>query len=107
MLNSLPARLLAGAMLASAFLTPAVPTPALAADSAVVFMYHRFGEDRFPATSVRMDAFEAQLDWLADNGFEVIDLKRLLAFLDGDGELPDRAAVLTIDDAYATIHSKA
>lgn len=107
MLNAMPTRLLAGALLASAFLTPALAAMAHAADSAVVFMYHRFGEDRFPATSVRMDAFEAQLEWLADNDFEVIDLRQLLAFLNEGGELPERAAVLTIDDAYATIHSNA
>lgn len=107
MLNSLPARLFAGALMASAFLSPSFSTPVHAADSAVVFMYHRFGEDRFPATSVRMDAFEAQLNWLAENNFEVIDLRQLLAFLSDGGELPERAVVLTIDDAYATIHSRA
>ena len=41
--------------------------PALAAaveSHAVVFMYHRFGEERYPSTSVRIDQFEAYLDWL-------------------------------------------
>jgi len=77
--------------------------PAPAQDSAVVFMYHRFGEDRFPATNVRVDAFSAQLEWLAENGFTVIGLPALLAALDGNGDLPARAVVITVDDAYASI----
>lgn len=86
--------------------TGAIP-PVQAADSAAVFMYHRFGEDRYPTTSVRMDAFEAQLQWLADHDHAVIDLRQLLAFLDGEGELPERAVVITIDDAYGSILDRA
>ena len=34
---------------------------AQAADSAVVVMYHRFGESDFPATNIRVDQFEAHI----------------------------------------------
>lgn len=72
-----------------------------------MFMYHRFGEDDFPATSVTLDAFEAQLQWLEDNDAQVIGLEQLLAFLASGTPLPERAVVLTIDDAYASIHAEA
>jgi hypothetical protein len=40
---------------------------ALAADYATVLMYHRFGEDKYPSTNIRIEQFEAHLDTL-DNG---------------------------------------
>ena len=40
-------------------------------DSAVVFMYHRFGEDRYPSTNIRVDQFRQQMDYLSDGGFTV------------------------------------
>ncbi len=105
---TVPCRLLLTILLAVFLaLAPLLAAPARAADSAVVFMYHRFGEDRHPATNVRLDAFVAQLDLLESEGFEVIGLRRLLAFLEGQGDLPERAVVLTIDDAYASIHAHA
>jgi peptidoglycan/xylan/chitin deacetylase (PgdA/CDA1 family) len=82
-----------------------VTSSALAADSAVVLMYHRFGEDRHPSTSIRIDQFEAQLEHLREGGYSVIPLAHLLAALEGDStDLPDRAVVITIDDAYRSIY---
>ena len=76
-------------------------------DSAVVFMYHRFGEDRYPSTNIRVDQFRQQMDYLRDGGFTVIPLAELLAFLSGNQELPPKAAVITVDDAYRSIYDVA
>lgn len=81
--------------------------PLLAADSAVLLMYHRFGEDRYPATNVRVDQFRAQLAMLRDGGFNVIPLSLLLEALDGRADLPERAVVLTVDDAYRSVYEVA
>lgn len=98
---------LLAAVAATALSAPVSGATSGAGNSAVVFMYHRFGEDRYPATSVRLEAFAGQLELLEAGGFEVIGLRRLLAFLGGVGDLPERAVVLTIDDAYASIHTHA
>jgi peptidoglycan/xylan/chitin deacetylase (PgdA/CDA1 family) len=80
-------------------------SPALAADSAVVLMYHRFGEDRHPTTSIRIDQFEDHLEHLRDGGYTVIPLSTLLAALEGgSSDLPERAVVITIDDAYRSVY---
>ena len=76
-------------------------------DSAVVFMYHRFGEDRYPSTSIRVDQFRQQMDYIRDGGFTVIPLAELLAFLSGNQELPPKAVVITVDDAYRSIYEVA
>jgi len=81
--------------------------PLLAADSAVVLMYHRFGEDRYPSTSIRIDQFEAQLQYLKEQNFAVVPLATVLAALNGDSDLPERAVVITIDDAYRSVYDVA
>ncbi|MEX1310953.1 MAG: polysaccharide deacetylase family protein [Candidatus Sulfomarinibacteraceae bacterium] len=77
----------------------------IAGDEAVVLMYHRFGDDRYPSTNIRVEQLEAQLEYLADNGFTVVPLSDVLAAIRGDGELPDRAVALTVDDAYRSVYT--
>jgi len=72
-------------------------------DSAVVFMYHRFGEQQHPSTNVRVDQFRKHLDHLRDGGFAVIPLAELIAFLSNNKSLPPKAVVLTVDDAYLSV----
>ena len=44
---------------------------AFAADHAVILMYHRFGEDRLPSTSIRLDQFDAHLEKLSNGNYSV------------------------------------
>jgi peptidoglycan/xylan/chitin deacetylase (PgdA/CDA1 family) len=81
--------------------------PALAADSAVVLMYHRFGEDRFPSTSIRVEQFEAQLEHLRNGGFTVVPLSDAIAAVTDGKELPPKAVAITIDDAYRSVYEVA
>jgi len=81
--------------------------PAVAEQSAVVLMYHRFGEDRYPATSIRIDQFEAQLKHLREGGYRIVPLADVLLALQGQAELPDRTVAITIDDAYLSVYQHA
>lgn len=74
---------------------------------AVAFMYHRFGEDRHPSTSVTLEQFEAHLDHLEHNGYQVWPLERVVEHLQSGEPVPDRTAVITIDDAYASVYREA
>ncbi|MEE4272056.1 MAG: polysaccharide deacetylase family protein, partial [Thermoanaerobaculales bacterium] len=76
-----------------------------ASEEAVVLMYHRFGDDRYPSTNIRVEQLEAQLEYLADHGFTVVPLADVLAAVGGDGGLPDRAVAITVDDAYRSVYS--
>lgn len=75
--------------------------------SAVIFMYHRFGDGRFPSTNVRMDQFQAQVNFLSANGFTVVSLGALAAALRSGAKLPEKAVALTIDDAYLSVYKNA
>ena len=76
-----------------------------AADEAVVLMYHRFGEDRYPSTNIRIEQLEAQLDYLAGHGYTVVPLADVLAAIRGEADLPDLAVAITIDDAYRSVYT--
>lgn len=71
-----------------------------------VLCYHRVG----PGSS-RMDVsaarFAAQMQWLADNGYTVVTLDALAAFLAGKQPLPRRSVALTFDDGYRTTYQHA
>ncbi len=88
-------------------LTVVSAAPTAANQAAAVLMYHRFGEDRFPATNIRTEQFKAQLDFLKKNGFPVVSLSSLLDALTGGKPLPASAVVITIDDAYRSVYQVA
>jgi peptidoglycan/xylan/chitin deacetylase (PgdA/CDA1 family) len=56
---------------------------------------------------VTAEAFAAQLDYLASNGFHVVRLSELADFLNGKRALPERSVVITIDDGYASTYEYA
>ena len=54
----------------------AVPTAAN--QVAVVLMYHRFGEDRYPETTIKVEQFHSPLALLKKEGCSTIPLSELL-----------------------------
>lgn len=73
----------------------------------VSFLYHRFGEDRYPSTSVRLEQFDAHLEYLETNGFAVWPLERIVAYQREGRAIPDRTVAITVDDAYLSVYSQA
>ena len=80
---------------------------AFAADHAVILMYHRFGEDRFPSTNIRLDQFDAHLEKLSSGNYSVWPLAKIVDHLQKDMPLPDRTVAITIDDAYLSVFTEA
>jgi peptidoglycan/xylan/chitin deacetylase (PgdA/CDA1 family) len=96
------------AILAVVFTVTAFAWQAAAAEShAVVFMYHRFGEDNFRSTNIKLEQFDAHLDYLAENGFTVWPLERIVEQIRAGEPIPDRTVAITIDDAYRSIYTEA
>lgn len=86
---------------------PHVAAPAPAETHAVVFMYHRFGEDNYGSTSVKLEQFDAHLDFLEKEGFNVWPLERIVEHLRTGEPIPDRTVAITVDDAYRSIYTEA
>ena len=64
-----------------------------------ILCYHRFGPNR-SAMTITAPAFEAQMEYLARNGYRVIPMRELARFLEGKEPLPKKTVVITIDDGY-------
>lgn len=94
------------AVLSLAALLAALPT-AQAADSAVILMYHRFGESAHPATNIRLDQFASHIEELQSGGYTVLPVPEILAAIKAKQPLPDRTVGITIDDAYQSVYTEA
>lgn len=75
--------------------------------NATVLIYHHFGDARYPTTNVDLAAFRAQLAFLAAEHYHVIPLAELITRLREKRPLPAKTVVITIDDGYRTIYTKA
>lgn len=76
-------------------------------NGAVVFIYHRFGESRYPSTNIRLSQFQEQLDYLEKHNYNVWPLSRIVKALKEKESLPPKTVALTIDDAYHSVYANA
>lgn len=76
-------------------------------DSAVILIYHHFGKDEHPSTNIRLAQFDAQLDYLEQNHFNVWPLSRLVTALKNRTPIPNKTVVFTIDDAWISVYTEA
>ncbi|WP_456401732.1 polysaccharide deacetylase family protein [Hydrogenimonas sp.] len=69
-----------------------------------IFVYHRFGDTRYPSTDTSIEVLKKQFDHFRKNGYEVIPLSRLADALKKGESIPDNWVVLTIDDSYRSFY---
>ncbi len=79
--------------------------PAMAANHAVIIMYHRFGEDNYPSTNIGLDQFAQHIQILQTEGFTVLPLPDIIAAIDNGKKLPDKTVGITIDDAALSVYT--
>ena len=103
------ARVLKAAALVMLALTTWLGSPGgvQAADSAVVLIYHRFGETSFPSTNIRLEQFEAHIKELTSGPYTVLPVPEIVAAIREKRPLPDRTIGLTIDDGYLSVYAEA
>lgn len=71
-----------------------------------ILVYHRFGLNASRMV-VTPQAFANQMAYLNDNGYRVIKLKDLTAFIEGKKSLPLKSVVITADDGYKSTYQYA
>ena len=74
---------------------------------AVIFSYSRFGDDRVPGASIRLEQFDDHLDELKDGDYTVLPLPQVVEALLTGGALPDKTVAITIDDATESAYRDA
>ncbi len=82
--------------------------PALSfCNQANIFIYHRFGEDRYPSTNIDVALFEQHMQFLKQSGKIVMPLSELVKYLKAGRSLPGDVVVLTVDDAFDSFLERA
>ena len=99
--------ILNGIIALSFFVIATQPVSTQAQSSAVVVMYHRFGESVHPSTNIRLEQFEAHLSELAKPQYTVLPIPEIVARLRADQPLPHRTVGISIDDAFLSVYSEA
>ena len=88
-------------------LTSSLISIAHTAESAVVIMYHRFGESSYPSTNITIAQFEAHIEILKRGPYKVVPITELAAALKAGRNLPDDTVIITIDDAFLSVYTEA
>ncbi|PHS79253.1 MAG: chitin deacetylase [Rhodospirillaceae bacterium] len=76
-------------------------------DGASVIMYHRFGENDFPTTNVRLEQFEAHIQELTSGDYTVLAIPEIVRRLKAGERFPEKTIGITIDDAYLSVFTEA
>ena len=68
-------------------------------------MYHRFNENKYPSTNIKIDVFEKQLELIEKNNIEYYDPIKF----DTEFEYPktNKKVLITIDDAFSSFYENA
>ncbi len=101
------ARCLVALLVLAVSATIVSPQPSTAADSASVIIYHRFGEEKYRSTNIRLEQFEAHVSELSDPRYNVLPLPHIVDSLQNGKALPDRSLAITIDDAFLSVYTEA
>jgi peptidoglycan/xylan/chitin deacetylase (PgdA/CDA1 family) len=74
-----------------------------------ILCYHQFGAGSRARNKmeVSQNAFEQQMAYLKENGYQVVPLADMDDFLNGRKALPPKAVVITIDDGYRSSYEVA
>ncbi len=79
-----------------------------------VLMYHEFvtQEDldagiAFDEYAVYASEFENDLKWLKEQGYTTITTARLIEYLQGKGDMPEKPVIITIDDGKYGVYKRA
>ena len=78
--------------------------PAFSESGVSVFMYHRFGEDKYPSTNVSEEQFLSHIDYILNNEIKVIKLEELIKDLDQNKKFNDKTVAFSVDDAYSSFY---
>ncbi len=68
-------------------------------------MYHRFNENKYPSTNVRMEIFKEQMKIIENLGYDFYDPKNLIEEFNNPKE--NKKILITIDDGFKSFYEEA
>ena len=83
------------------------PAKAESQTSAVIIMYHRFGEGLYPSTNITMKQLDSHIAELSKKRYNVAPVIDIIESIQKGKPLPDRTIGITIDDGFRSVYTKA
>ena len=71
----------------------------------IVLMYHRIDEPKYPSTSISLDLFKSQMQYLKENGYIVDSISNIQNF-STNNDLKKKVYI-TFDDGFLSVYKKA
>ena len=68
-------------------------------------MYHRFNENKYPSTNIKMDIFEKQINIIKKNNYKFYDLNEFN--VEYSNPKKEKKILITIDDAFSSFYENA
>ena len=78
--------------------------PILSEPGVSVFMYHRFGENKYPSTNVTEKQFLSHIDYVLKNKIKILSLEEIIETLDRNEKFNEKAIAFSVDDAYSSFY---
>lgn len=75
--------------------------------NAHIFVYHRFGDSRYPSTNTTIKELKSEFEYFKANGYKVVPLNKLVIALKQKVDIPENWVVLTIDDNFKSFYTNA
>ena len=72
-----------------------------------IFVYHRFGDSRYPSTNTTISELKKEFNYFKAKGYKIVPLERLVTALKNGKNIPDSWVVLTIDDNFKSFYDNA
>ena len=70
-------------------------------------MYHKFEENKYPSTNVKIKEFEKQIRMIRKMNLDFISIEEFDDYVHGMRELHNKRVLLTVDDAWASFYRHA
>ena len=71
----------------------------------ITLMYHRFEENKYPSTNIRLDDFNEQLKLIKQNNFTFVNANNFEEYM--TGRKNEKKILLTIDDGFLSFYKNA
>ena len=68
------------------------------------FMYHRFGENKYPSTNVSETQFLSHIDYILKNNINVLSLEEVIETLKNKRKFKKKSVAFSVDDAYSSFY---
>ena len=68
-------------------------------------MYHRFNENKYPSTNIKMDVFDQQMKIITEQGYKFYNPKMFLEEVDRPKK--EKKILITIDDGFKSFYNEA